>query len=75
MPKVKVTADQLISELNAAYEKQDRYDPENRFRAFPEGAMGRNITGYTTPGRWTLEHAEAWNQVNDQFELDVEGGA
>lgn len=75
MAKKLVSADELIAQLNAAYEMQEGYDPENRFDAVPQGATGRNIRGYSTVSMWTPAHAKAFRAVHEEFDLDVPGGA
>jgi hypothetical protein len=75
MARTKVTSDQIIVELNAAFEKQQGYDANNRFRGHPTGASGRAITGYTTAGIWTHAHQNAFNEVFSSFELDIGNGA
>lgn len=76
MEKQRIGIQRCFEELNASYEKQDGYDPENRFRPSPDGAKGLAVTGYDfggigTSGVFTPAHQRALKDVMERFEIDV----
>ena len=72
----RIGLDQAIAELNSAYEKQDGYDPNNRFRQSPDGAKASGIQGYDlgpigTSGAYTPAHERALKHVYETFEIEL----
>lgn len=72
MPRIKISSDRMIEELNKAYKKEPDADPANPFEESPRGATGRAILGYTTQHLWSAAHQRAHNAVSNEFELNVD---
>ena len=73
MPKVMVTEDRYIDELNRLLRGHELYLDKMAFLPYPAGATGHAITGYSVAGPLSLTgvYAQVAQQAEEQFSLDV----
>lgn len=66
-----ISEEEYISQLNIELRKDDFYQEGMEVVAAPEGARGRNITGYTLKGgkNWPLLLATAASKVEKKYRL------
>ena len=73
MAKRLLSEDQLIAELNSQLRKDEYYKEGMAFIPYPEGAKGREMSGYATTGPFHLTgiYARVAHKVFLEFELRI----
>ena len=71
MTKPTLTPDQHIAELNCRLRLQRQYRDGTAFVAYPEGATGRSMSGYSVTGPFGLMgiYAQVAHDVANHFDL------
>ena len=71
MAKETLSEDEYLAELNRRLKGQERYIDGMAFIPYPDGAKGREMSGYTVTGPFTLMgvYAQVAHSVESDFEL------